>query len=310
MRSYEYTIRNYRPQDFATFTRLNVDFSKLGPAGCIDSPEALRHILNRPGYRADRDLFILEVGGGIVGYANVILEPGIRRVIIDYFVPVECHTGYVPKELIFRALKRGKELRANVAHINISSADRAAAELLTESGFDVVRCFNELKVDLSSIDIESNGQIDSLCCCMKSSEEELLIEIQDRCFTGTWGYDPDAARYLTWWLQFRQNLPGDIIFAWEGNRVIGFCWTGTKCGTDLATGKSKGRIYMLGVDPECRRRDIGKKLLIAGLSFIKSEGREIVDITVDSQNIIALNLYLSVGFKLVESTLCYEKFID
>jgi mycothiol synthase len=306
---YKYIIRNYRPEDFTTFARLNLDFSKLDSAGCIDSPEALTHMLNRPGYLADKDLFIAEVGGEVVGYASVILEPGIRRVIIDCLVRPDYRAGPVPEELISHAMQRGKELKAKVAHMNISAADQAVAELLTDLGFNIVRCFHELRIDLSMTVLEANGQFDSVCCCMKSGEEEQLIQIQNRCFTGTWGYDPDAARHLTWWLQFRRNSLNDIILTWEENRVTGFCWTGTICGSDLTTGRSKGRIYMLGVDPECRRRDVGKNLLLAGLSYLKSEGREIADITVDSQNIVAVNLYRSVGFEPLENTLWYEKVI-
>jgi ribosomal protein S18 acetylase RimI-like enzyme len=183
------------------------------------------------------------------------------------------------------------------------------AELLKELGFNIVRCFNELRLDLSGAAIEANGQIDSMCCPLKSGDEEQLIEIQDRCFTGTWGYDPDAAGHLTWWLQCRRNSLDDIILTWEGIRVTGFCWTGTIYGSDLTRGSSRGRIYMLGVDPECRRRDVGKKLLIAGLLYLKSKGMELIDITVDSQNIIALSLYRSVGFEPLENTLWYEKVV-
>ena len=239
----------------------------------------------------------------------VVLEIGIRRVIIDSLVRPDYRSGPVPKELINHALKRGKELKAKAAHMYISSADRTAAELLKDLGFNLVRCFNELRVDLSRTVLEAKGQFDSARCCMKSGEEEQLVEIQNRCFTGTWGYDPDAARHIDWWLQFRRNSLNDILLTRQGNKVTGFCWTGTMCGSDLTTGRSKGRIYMLGVDPECRRRDVGRKLLLAGLSYLKSKGREIVDITVDSQNIVAVNLYRSVGFEPLENTLWYEKVI-
>ena len=66
---------------------------------------------------------------------------------------------------------------------------------------------------------------------------------------------------------------------------------------------------MLGVDPDFRNRGLGRELLRAGLSHLKSRGREIIDITVDSENEAAVKLYDSEGFRLCEETLWYEKII-
>ncbi|MBM4452102.1 MAG: GNAT family N-acetyltransferase, partial [Chloroflexi bacterium] len=75
------------------------------------------------------------------------------------------------------------------------------------------------------------------------------------------------------------------------------------------TGKSRGRIYMLGVHPEHRGRGLGRKLLLAGMRQLKGKGLEVVEITVDSQNVAAVGLYRSLGFEVVEDTLWYEKVI-
>ena len=60
---------------------------------------------------------------------------------------------------------------------------------------------------------------------------------------------------------------------------------------------------MLGVAPEFRNEGVGRALLLEGLSHIKSKRREIIDITVDSQNLVAVELYSSIGFQLLENTL-------
>jgi mycothiol synthase len=64
---------------------------------------------------------------------------------------------------------------------------------------------------------------------------------------------------------------------------------------------------MLGVDTDYRGKDLGKKLLLAGLLHLRSKGRELIDITVDSQNIVAVTLYRSMGFQLHGETVWYEK---
>jgi mycothiol synthase len=64
---------------------------------------------------------------------------------------------------------------------------------------------------------------------------------------------------------------------------------------------------MLGVDTDYRGKGLGKELLVAGLLHLSNKGRELVDITVDSQNIVAVALYDSVGFQRHGETVWYEK---
>ena len=66
---------------------------------------------------------------------------------------------------------------------------------------------------------------------------------------------------------------------------------------------------MLGVDTDYRNRGLGKKLLWSGLLHLRNKGRELIDITVDSQNIVAVTLYRSMGFQLHGETVWYEKVV-
>ena len=85
------------------------------------------------------------------------------------------------------------------------------------------------------------------------------------------------------------------------------CWTEI---IDLAmdSGKEKhGIIYMIGTDPEFRGKGLGKKVLLAGLSYLKNKGINTVSLSVDSENRVAYELYRSMGFEERGSTLWYEK---
>jgi len=46
---------------------------------------------------------------------------------------------------------------------------------------------------------------------------------------------------------------------------------------------------------------------LAGLSYLKSKGLRVAQLTVDSENKAANTLYRSVGFKTCDSSLWYEK---
>ena len=67
---------------------------------------------------------------------------------------------------------------------------------------------------------------------------------------------------------------------------------------------------MLGVDPDYRGKEIGKRVLLAGLARLKSKSLPVAELTVDSENKAACALYKSIGFKVRTSSLWYEKVIN
>ncbi len=267
------------------------------------------HLLSRPYYQADKNLFFAEVDGVIVGYINVLPEIDIGRVVLGYRVSPSHRLEVVLRVLLKYAVKRAKELGAKVAHVSIPSAEPAQAEVLARLGFKAVRRFYEMRLDISEVNLEAADQSDRAYHRLETGEEETLAHIQNRCFTGTWGFNPNTIEDITWRLQVKSNCPEDVILAMDNGEVIGYCWTVAECGRDSSTGKRKGRIYMLGVDADYRSRDIGRELLLAGLFHLKNKGRELINITVDSQNVVAVTLYRSLGFQLYGETVWYEKVV-
>ncbi|MBM3142055.1 MAG: GNAT family N-acetyltransferase [Chloroflexi bacterium] len=291
------TVRNCHPQeprDAAAYERLK--------EGAV-----FAHLLSRPGYRVNENLFFAEADGVIVGYVNVLPERGIGRVILEYGASSSDRLETVLGELLKCALKRAKELGARVAHLSIPSAEAAQAEALSNLEFKAVRRFYELGLDVSSVNLEAVDQRDLVYRYLKAGEDDLLARIENRCFSGTWGFNPNTAEYIGWELSTRGDCPDDVILALSEGKPIGYCWTEAQCGRDSSTGRSKGRIYMLGVDPSYREKGIGRGLLEAGLLHLKNKGREIIDITVDSQNVAAVTLYRSLGFQPYGETVWYEK---
>ncbi len=74
-----------------------------------------------------------------------------------------------------------------------------------------------------------------------------------------------------------------------------------------AAGNLKGEIHMLGVDPDFRKKGIGRNVLLSGLADLKSRGATIVELTADGEGPAALGLYKSVEFKIYSRVEWYEK---
>ncbi len=305
-----YTIRNYQPADFNKYLRFNIEDGKSGPTGHSILPQVIAENLCRPNYSPEQDLFIVEIAESIVGYMDVTPELTIGRVVLDCWVRPEHRKKGLATNLLACATRRAKELGAKVAHVNIARDNGAAQSLLAKLDFKFVRRFLELRLDIAEVRWQDIDQAALGCRHLQPGEEDKLTQLQNRVFTGTWGYNPNTVEEII----YRTNLSGcsteDVVLTCDGDKIIGYCWTGVTYDGGVASEDRKGRIYMMGTDPDYRGKGVGKKVLLAGLAHLKSKGLQIAGLTVDSENKVAYELYRSVGFQVQTSTLWYEKVLN
>jgi mycothiol synthase len=310
MSHHPYVIRNFRPEDFAGYVQLNVEAEALDPTGRCTSAQALSEALGRPSYVPGKDLFVAEVGGKVIGYIDVRPELAIGRAVVDCLVHPEHRRKGLAAELFHRAGRRARELGATVVHVHVPDDNVAAKGLLSKLGFGFVRRFLELRRELSEAHLLDEEQGNLVSRHLQRGEEDRLTQIQNRSFAGTWGYNPNTVEQIVYRLNMTGSSPEDVILIWEGDKPIGYCWTAIEPAENTVVGRSKGRIYMLGVDPNYRGRGIGKRALLAGLAHLKSKGMELAELVVDSENPAACALYESGGFKVSSTSAWYEKALD
>jgi len=305
-----YIIRNYRPADFDNYVQLIIEAEKLEPIGRCTSARFLSEDMRQPNSPPEQNLFVSETDGKIVGFMYVTPEQHIRRVILDCLVHSEHHRRGLAAKLLDYATHRAKELRAKVAHVNIREDNAVAKTVLSRLGFKLVRRFLELRLELSEAYQPDATHHGYQCHHLKRGEEDKLAQIQNRCFTGTWGYNPNTTEEIVHRLNLSKCSPEDVTLICGGDKPIGYCWVMINHETEVANSERKGRIYMLGVNPDFRGRGIGKTALLAGLSRLETKGIQVAELTVDSENGAACALYRSMGFKVLTSSLWYEKAID
>ncbi len=303
----EYTIRTYRPKDLDVLVKLMGEMGRGGWGSFSVSLQDVIEGLDRPNHFPEEDLFIAERAGGIVGYVDVTAELKIGRVVLSCLVHPQYRGNGLMPELIERAVDRATELKVKRVHVNIPEKSTKALNLFANMGFGFIRRFLELELDLSEVHVPKMGGLGPRCRHMRGGEEDRLVRIQNRSFTDTWGFNPNTVEEIVYRIGLPNCSPEDVILACDGDTVIGYCWTRAYPRGDDFTRGDRGRIYMLGVDPDHRGRGVGKEVLLAGLSYLKRKGLETVELTVDSENEAARDLYRSAGFQIRTRSLWYEK---
>jgi len=303
-----YTIRNYQPKDFDKYVFLNIEADKLEPTGRCISPQVIAERLGHPNYSPEQDLFIVEIDGDIISYMEMTPELAIGRVILDCWVHPQHRRIGLATKLLGYVINRAKEVEAKVAHVNIMEDNVVAKRVLSSLDFSLIRRFLELRLDITDIHWPNNNQTTLGCRCLQRGEENEFTQMQNRAFAGSWGYNPNTVEEIIYRINLSTCSPEDIILIHEGGKIIGYCWTGIAC-EEGAANERKGRIFMLGVDPDYRSKGTGKKVLLAGLAHLRNKGTKVVELTVDSKNKAACALYQSTGFRIQTSSFWYEKVI-
>lgn len=306
MENSDYIIRNYRTSDYDSLVRLNKELAKSDAGGGHHLAGGVRYSLGRPGHMAEEDLFVAETPEGIVGYLDIMAEPGIGRVVIECLVLGKHRRKGIARDLFKRAVLRARTLGAGVAHVNVGQGNHVARQVLESSGFKLVRRHHELRVHLEDVpDYEAKATCPIRL--LHTGEEGMLADIQNRAFTGSWGFSPNTVEDIAYAL-----APGDsadaVLLALGDDGVTGYVWT----SRELHDGPSewRGRIGMIGVDPRYRGSGIGRDLLLSALALFRSRGLRFAQLTVDSENSAAIALYRSLGFKTVNTSLWYEKSLN
>lgn len=294
-------IRNFGSDDLAAYVHLVSEIDEAAGLGSAASVARIEEHLGRPGHHPREDLFLAELHGRLMGYADLVREAEIGRVVA-YGGVHPAHRGQgVGSSLLEVAIEHSRKLGAKAIQIPVSQRTQAGGHFVVRKGFRAARRHWEMRLTQyvgGTLQIPQGFELRHFV----PGDEEQLCALQNRAFTGSWGFRPNTVEEIRYLMNMSLCRPEGVLLVAEGESLVGYCWT-----IDDPSDEERGFIRMMGVDPAYHGRGLGRAMLVAGLDYLQRRGIRVTELTVDSKNHVAKSLYQSLGFKKESTTVWYEK---
>jgi mycothiol synthase len=128
-------------------------------------------------------------------------------------------------------------------------------------------------------------------------DEQLLADVRNATFAEHYGFVTRSVEEMAYRTRQPDFYPDGLFFAFEGDKIAGFCYTSRDQSEWERRGETVGHIQLLGVMPEYRGRGLGRALLLEGVNYLR-QYVSLVELGVEGKNDTALALYESAGFKV------------
>lgn len=302
-----FVIRNYSSSDFDRLADFHGRTAEPSSIPGNSYSELLVRRLKRPGFDPSNNIFLAEQKSKLIGYADLVYEKRIKRAVVDIFVYSPHRHQGLGREFMDRLIKRGRELSAISLQTHVLEFNQEASPFLLKQKFSIVRYFHNLQIDISKNLFMDWDFKDSILKKFRIGEEEELAALQNKIFSGSWGFNPNTVEEIKYYLQLTSCRIDEVLCIEAKKQKIGYLWPHN---LPIESGRRRMRIHMLGVDPEFQGQGLGKKLLQTAINKMEKQGVKTVELTVDSENTPAVSLYNSLGFTLKSRSLWYEKILS
>lgn len=169
---------------------------------------------------------------------------------------------------------------------------------LERRGYEVERYYWDLQLPTDT-EITEEPKLPegfSVRTFVPGQDEGVLMQVRNASFAEHYGSVPrtlDEIKAIVAEPDFR---PEGLFFAFDGEKVAGFCFTAIHPEECKRRGIELGHINLLGTMPEYKGKGLGRALLLIGVEYLRLEV-PVVELSVEGKNSNAIGLYESVGFR-------------
>lgn len=307
-------LRAARPSDAGAIAELITAVDRSFGLGPWIAEADVREDLEDPDLQLATDTWLVEGSEGIVGYSeiwNTRREDAEALEAQGWVLPSRRGLG-VGTFLVDRfedaaiAAAPSLERRPLLVRTYFTAEDDAARALFAARGYELVRHFFHMSVDLEEIsagppDVPAGTSLRALDPHIDARELHDLIE---HAFSQHWSWTPMTFENFWRRIAGRDDFdPSLNLLAFEGGRIVGAALNVIKLG--------EGWVNDLGVHRDARGRGIGELLLRHSFALFRSRGLQRAALGVDASNATgALRLYEKVGMNVVRRFDTYDKELE
>jgi mycothiol synthase len=235
-------------------------------------------------------------GAALVGFA--FLQRRGERYDGDGWVHPEAFGRGVGTAIVDWIETRSRELGSPEARIGILHEDERAACLLRRRGFEPIRSFFRMVIDLDGEPEPPAWPEGFDVAALAPGEERVLYEVIEDAFQDHWGHQ---YRPFEEWMNARV-LEHELCFLVRSGSAVA---AGAECKRELF---GMGWVDVLGTRREYRRKGLGDALLRHAFGELYRRGARRVGLGVDAENPTgATRLYERVGMRVASQSDVYAK---
>jgi mycothiol synthase len=302
----EYRFRPPKLDDFEPIVQLvrEVALADYGEADQTAEDIGVAFKLMDP----ERDVWVVEDGEGKV-VAVGALRPRHPTRIRGFASVSPAHTGEgIGTELAERLETRSREMAEAAPEgetvtlaQDVAPSNVAAKELLERHGFELIRHFWKMGIDLADEPAKPVWPEGIRLETMAPGQEREVFDATEDAFQDHWGHLPhDYDEWRAWMVERPSFDPSLWLIASDGDEIAGISLCNVSDG--------EGWVGVLGVRRPWRRRGLGMALLLESLRELRRRGLARGALGVDSENPTgAVGLYERAGMQIVYQSDAYQK---
>lgn len=259
-----------------------------------------------PGTNPEKDCYIAEDDEkNILGFLHMVIERPIGRSVAMQTVSKSSSYSEIIGLFSDKAIEHTKNISIQTLHTQIGKVEHEWASALVSAGWKPVKeywtleCKGENLNTLESPKIPDNYEVVSLNA--KDDIEE-FTKVHNLSFSMHWGFSPNTVEEIKQRVMMERSGEKGILLIRKQSSIVGYNWT-------LFANKNKdsiGWISMTGVEPDYRGKSLGRSIVLMGMHDLIKRGADSIELEVDSENVRARELYLSLGFVKSSESIWFE----
>jgi mycothiol synthase len=243
--------------------------------------------------------WLVELDGRLAGYAALHTK---RHTFVDGYVHPEALGRGVGSRLV--ELAEAEALRRGIGRLRngVLTADDPARELLAGRGYELVRHFYRMMIELDGPPAAPEWPAGLVVAAFDHAEAREFHAALEETFADEWDHEPEAFED---WRKRRLEAHGADPKLWfavkEGREIAAVLLAD-------AQRYGMGWVGAIGVRQRWRRRGLGLALLRHAFSELYRRGEQVIGLGVDAENPTgATRLYERAGMHVAWSAALYEK---